>query len=462
MKRPAPAAPALAPALSKCLLTSAQAVLDVLQGRSLSDALATVPGPLRAPVQAISFHAMRRLGLVCAVRNCLVPRTPPKPLLDTLLLVSLAVLDAALYSEQAAADPSLTPLHPSVPVYAVHTVVDQAVRAASRDGLVPWKGLVNACLRRFVREHATLLPQVLKQPEALYNFPDWWIRQVRQAYPHQWQAVLQASNLPGPMVLRVNRRRTTLPALLAAFSGQGIQVTVAGGDALVLQSPRPVHDLPGFSEGWWSVQDLAAQQAALLLPVHDGQRVLDACAAPGGKTAHLLERHALELIALDSDPVRLGRVAENLERLGLSGPTVQLTCADAARLGDWWDGRPFDAILADVPCTASGVVRRHPDIRWLRRESDIAQTAALQRNLIDALWKTLRPGGHLLYATCSIFPQECELQAQAFVQRHPDAQRLQAPGQLLPLSLPGASTLATDGFFYALFVKAPEVVDNCA
>jgi 16S rRNA (cytosine967-C5)-methyltransferase len=180
-------------------------------------------------------------------------------------------------------------------------------------------------------------------------------------------------------------------------------------------------------------------------------RVLDACAAPGGKTAHLLERADLDLLALDSDRLRLERVEQNLDRLGLAGSNVTLRCADAMDVQAWWDGRHFDAVLADVPCTASGVVRRHPDIRWLRREADIVKTAALQARIVDALWQTVKPGGHLLYATCSIFPQEGERQAAQFAARHADAVRQPAPGQLLPLAdEPSASS---DGFFYALFAK---------
>ena len=221
----------------------------------------------------------------------------------------------------------------------------------------------------------------------------------------------------------------------------------------MLTQPRPVHELPGFEQGWWSVQDLSAQLAGALLPVSDGMRVLDACAAPGGKTAHLLERADIHLTALDADPKRLERVGENLERLGLFHDNVTLTCADAADAQAWWDGVPYDAILADVPCTASGVVRRHPDIRWLRREDDIARTAALQRRIVDALWATLKPGGHLLYATCSIFPEEGEWQAHAFEKRHTDASRLPAPGQILPLKQAGEAHPIGDGFFYALFAK---------
>src|SRR5690606_2046453 len=200
---------------------------------------------------------------------------------------------------------------------------------------------------------------------------------------------------------------------------------------------------------WWSVQDLAAQQAAQLLPVEPGMRVLDACAAPGGKMAHLLELADIELLALDSDAMRLERVEQNLHRLGLGGANVTMRCADAMDVNAWWDGRHFDAVLADVPCTASGVVRRHPDIRWLRRDTDIAKTAALQAGIVDALWQTVKPGGHLLYATCSIFPQEGEQQAAQFMARHADAVRKPAPGQLLPLA--SDPLLSSDGFFYALF-----------
>src|SRR5690606_22890769 len=267
---------------------------------------------------------------------------------------------------------------------------------------------------------------------------------------------------PGPMALRVNARRARGEQVLDAFQAAGIEAWSPQPQAIVLAEPRPVQALPGFEQGWWSVQDLSAQQAGRPPPVSDSMRVLDACAAPGGKTAHLLEQADLQLTALDSDPGRLGRVAQNLARLGLDHDGVELKCADAADLAAWWDGRPYDAILADVPCTASGVVRRHPDIRWLHREEDIAQTAALQRRIVDALWSTLKPGGHLLYATCSIFPEEGESQAQAFCVRHGDAVRLPAPGQILPLPAESGDAEAFDerhalavgdGFFYALFAK---------
>src|SRR5690606_3959415 len=325
---------------------------------------------------------MRRLGRATALRAILVPRKPANPLLDALLKVALALLDTA--AEAADPPPGWNPGR-EVPIYAPHTVVDQAVRAASRHKkLAPFKGLVNGVLRRFLRERPVILTQALDDLEAKFNHPRWWVERLQQAYPSQCEALLGAADEPGPMALRVNARRASVDDVLDAFQGAGIDATSPMADAIVLTQPRPVHELPGFQQGWWSVQDLSAQLAGALLPIADGMRVLDACAAPGGKTAHLLERADLELTALDADPQRLARVGENLQRLGLLHDDVVLTAADAADTETWWDGVPYDAILVDVPCTASGVVRRHPDIRWLRREDDISRTAALQRRIVYA------------------------------------------------------------------------------
>ncbi|MNI56748.1 Ribosomal RNA small subunit methyltransferase B [compost metagenome] len=241
--------------------------------------------------------------------------------------------------------------------------------------------------------------------------------------------------------------------MLAAFEAAGLAAQPVGQAGVVLGSPKPVTQLPGFAEGWWSVQDAGAQLAAELLAPTDGMRVLDACSAPGGKTAHLLELADIDLVALDADGERLERVEQNLDRLGLASKRVHLEAADAADLDAWWDGKPFDAVLADVPCTASGIVRRHPDIRWLRRENDVRRTATLQARILDSLWKTVAPGGRLLYVTCSVFPIEGARQALEFLQRHPEAQRLDAPGQLLPVALNATPVEQHDGFFYALFAK---------
>ena len=442
--------PARTLTLSDTILASAQNVQAVLSGRSLSDSLAATPVAVRASAQSVAFHVLRHLGTARAIKQILVRRTPPNPGFDALLLVSLALLDTALeYADEAQPDPA-TWRH--IPVYAVHTVVDQAVRAAnSQHRMRTYKALLNGTLRSFIRQRSDILAQARENSEAVYNHPAWWIDQLRRSYPEQWQALLHSANLPGPMTLRVNERQASVEQVLDSFEKAGIQAVSAGGPAIVLSTPRPVHEVPGFDLGWWSVQDLVAQQAALLLPVKPGMRVLDACAAPGGKTAHLLERVDVALLALDADQSRLERVSQNLERLHLSSSSVTLRCADAADLASWWDGQHFDAILADVPCTASGIVRRHPDIRWLRRSADVAKTAALQRRIVDALWSTLKPGGHMLYATCSIFPQEGEEQAVKFANRHPDAIRQVAPGQLLPLAQDQA--VSHDGFFYALFAK---------
>jgi len=443
------------------MLASAHNVRAVLAGRSLSDSLSQTPAALRAPAQAIAFHAMRHLGLARQIKQILLRRTPPDPLFDALLLVAITLVETAAGHAEARSDDSMsaaaTPEGLSsadrhIPVYAVHTVVNQAVTVAGQQrGMQRYKALLNGALRRFLRERPAILAQARQNPEAAYNHPAWWIKRLRNDYPDDWQALLRAANRPGPMILRVNVRRSSISDMLRELSSAGIDAHQAGMDAILLPEPRPVQAIPGFDEGKWSVQDLAAQQAARLLPLQSGMRVLDACSAPGGKTAHMLERADLNLTALDADAQRLARVSDNLRRLRLDGPHVQMHCAEAENLETWWDGQAFDAVLADVPCTGSGVVRRHPDIRWLRREDDVARTSALQARIADALWRTVRPGGHLLYATCSIFHQECGQQAAAFAARHADAQPMPAPGQILPLERDGVVT--SDGFFYALFAK---------
>ncbi|OZI31955.1 16S rRNA (cytosine(967)-C(5))-methyltransferase [Bordetella genomosp. 10] len=458
-----PPSPRNSAPLQDLLLESAEVVRAVQAGRSMTDAIAQVPPEFRAGAQALSFHAMRHLGEARALRRLLVPRDPPEALLDALLQVSLALLlpsaatsatDTADGTDGAATTGATTASASAAPSYTPHTVVDQAVRAAaSMRRLLPFKGLVNGCLRGFLRDPAGLLAQATKTVEGRWNHPQWWVDKLRSAYPDAWQDLLAAANVPAPLTLRVNRRRATREQVLEAFAAAGIAAGPSGDAGVALAQPRPVAQLPGYEQGWWSVQDAGAQLAAPLLSVRDGERVLDACAAPGGKTAHLLELADVSLTALDADGVRLQQVRENLERLGLRRPDTVLRRADAADLAEWWDGVPYDAVLADVPCTASGIVRRHPDIRWLRRADDVARTVKLQARIVDALWRTVAPGGRLLYVTCSIFPEENERQAAAFAARHADARRLDAPGQLLPVAgdtTPGAQR---DGFFYALFAK---------
>jgi len=435
------------PALSHSLLAAASSVAAVESGQSLTEALADVQPDLRPAAQALAFYAMRHWGMAKALRRTLVEREPPSATMYALIGLSLLLLDASIRAQQEA-PPEDTP------IYSAHTLVDQAVQATQwHRSTASFKGLVNAVLRRFQRERDTFLAKVEGDLEARWNHPRWWIESLQQSYPQQWQALLRAANTHPPLTLRVNLRATTRETVQQAFAEQGMEFKAFGAAGLVLEVPRPITSLPGYAQGWWSVQDAGAQLAAPMLELKDGMQVLDACAAPGGKTAHLLELAKVDLTALDVDAERLERVHQNLKRLGLMRRGIRLVAESAIKTHIWWNGKPFDAVLADLPCTASGIVSRHPDIRWLRRAQDVGQTAKLAREILDSLWSVVAPGGKLLMVTCSIFPQEGEMQAQAFATRHAQAERLSAPGQLLP-HLPDADHPAGyDGFFYALFTR---------
>ena len=451
---------------------AAQAVGGVREGAALPAALAARFAALpaatvalsRGAVQDIAYRTVRRLGTVDWLLRERISKAPP-PAVANLLACALALL---LDDEATAA-------------YAPFTVVDQAVRAtgARREAAFA-KGLVNAVLRGFLRERDALLAAAGNDDVARWNYPQWWIDATRAAWPDAWQSILAAGNLQGPLTLRVNARRATVGAYLERLRAEGIDAIQVGEHAVRLAHALPVDRIPGFAAGDVSVQDAGAQLAAQWLDVRDGMRVLDACAAPGGKTGHLLELADLDLVALESDAARAARIGENLARLGLSAKVI---VGDAAAPSAWYDGRPFDRILADVPCSASGIVRRHPDVRWLRRPADIGRLVSEQRRIVDALWPLVKPGGELLYVTCSIFPEEGDEQARRFESSHPDAVRLDAPGQLLPTSASAASAGASakeaasgptagaryharadaspepdcaadhDGFFYARFQK---------
>ncbi|HTN65959.1 MAG TPA: 16S rRNA (cytosine(967)-C(5))-methyltransferase RsmB, partial [Burkholderiaceae bacterium] len=399
--------------LAFSLTAAAQAITLVRGGTALPQALATVfahgagTTAARGAIQDIAYRSMRQLGLTQALLDLLTERAPPLPvhsLLSCALALMCAPADALPYED--------------------FTVVDQAVTAAAADpATARAKGMVNAVLRRFLRERDALLQQARTSPPARWNYPQWWIDAARTAWPRDWQQILEAGNSAAPLTLRVNRRRGSVADYLQLLTAHALAASQIGPDAVRLQRPLPVAQIPGFEAGLVSVQDAAAQLAAPLLELHDGMRVLDACAAPGGKSGHLLECAQIDLLALDSDATRLTRIDDNLRRLGL---TATLKQGDATR-DDWWDGVPFDCILADVPCTASGIVRRHPDIRWLRRKSDSAQLATLAARILDNLWRMLAPNGKLLFVTCSLWPQESEAQAAAFAMRH-QARRLDAPG----------------------------------
>lgn len=439
-------AAASSPALWQQLQLGAQVLAAIRAGRSATAVLDTAPGRLRPGVQALVFAALRELGRAQALRRLLAPRKPPAGV-DALLCLTLALA----WRDEGAP-------------YEAHTLVNQAVEAAKRSPDMRAQGnFVNACLRRFLRERAALVAQTDSDPVAVWNHPLWWIERLQRERPERWQDILQANNRQAPMTLRVNLRKTTVADYLATLQAAGIQAHAVGAGGVQLAAPLPVHQIPGFTQGLASVQDTAAQMAAPLLLAglaqDAGLRVLDACAAPGGKTAHLLELADLQVTALDIDAVRGERIAENLARLGLQARVV---AADAGTPATWWDGLPFDAILLDAPCTASGIVRRHPDVRWLRRESDIAQLATLQARLLATLWPVLKPGGRLLYCTCSVFREEGEGQVQAFLAHNTQARLLPSPGHLWPCGPQEAQAVTDngrsdhDGFYYALLEKGAD------
>ncbi|WP_106475882.1 16S rRNA (cytosine(967)-C(5))-methyltransferase RsmB [Phytohalomonas tamaricis] len=339
-----------------------------------------------------------------------------------------------------------------------HAAVGETAGAARTLGK-PWATRVlNGCLRRAERERVELQAKVDRAPAAALMHPDWLLKTLRSAWPEQWRDIITANNQQPPMTLRVNTRHLSRDAYLERLNEANLSAMPSrhAADGITLDTPVDVDTLPGFRDGWVSVQDEAAQLAAPLLldGISSDARILDACCAPGGKTAHLLERAPqLDLVALDSDATRLKRVEETLSRLSLRADMIH---ADARSL-DWWDGKGFEALLLDAPCSGTGVIRRHPDIKHLRTPEDIASLAALQSELLDSLWTTLACGGRLLYVTCSVMPEENATQIDAFLKRTPDARALpisaewgQAAGSGRQL-LPGEGN--SDGFFYALIEK---------
>ncbi len=340
---------------------------------------------------------------------------------------------------------------------AAHAAVDETVEAVTALGK-PWaKGMINACLRNYLRNPMRADGIIARDPVARFSHPAWLIDLIRRDHPETWEQILLANNERPPMALRVNLRRQSRDTYLEQLRAAGIAAhTHASVDtAVVLDTPVPVSILPGFAAGAVSVQDAAAQLAATLLDAQPGARILDACAAPGGKMAHLQERSAdLDLLALESEPERAPLIEQNLKRLGLA---ANIATGDAGAPETWWDKRPFDRILADVPCSATGVIRRHPDIKLRRQPQDLEKLNAAQARILDGLWPTLRPGGKLLYVTCSVLAAENENQIAAFLKRHADA--LESP---LALAVAGArrhgiqilpGTDAMDGFFYACVAK---------
>ena len=422
---------------------AAELVYAVIQeGRSLNDLLPNVSqqisdGRDRGLLKELVFGSLRHHRRLATLRDRLLsqPLQQPQGKLAQLLVVGLYQL-----------------LYTRVPA---HAAVADTVEAVSDIGEERARGLVNAVLRNSQRKADSLLADIDRNWELKHSHPDWLVSALKKAYGRDTEAVLAANNSPAPMSLRVNPQRGSVASYQALLQSLDIAATVhpEARDALVLAQPMDVQQLPGFADGAVSVQDVAAQLAADFLDIGPGMRVLDACSAPGGKTAHLLEREpTLKLLALDSDASRLQRVRENLQRLQLS---AELKAVDAGATAAWWDQQPFDRILLDAPCSGTGVIRRHPDIKWLRRERDIPALAEQQLQLLRSLWSTLARGGKLLYATCSSLPAENAELIKTFLAGQNDAQLQLLPGQPADsvgrIIRPGESGM--DGFYYALLAK---------
>ncbi|WP_261857597.1 16S rRNA (cytosine(967)-C(5))-methyltransferase RsmB [Photobacterium sanguinicancri] len=408
------------------------------QGQSLSNVLPAAQQEVRerdqALLQEICYGVLRWLPRLESITNHLMdkPLKGKQRVFHHLILVGLYQLG-----------------HMRIPAHAAVAETVDATKTLKKPQL---RGLINAILRNYQRQQEALDAQSISHDAGRYGHPSWLLKLLKASYPEQLEAIVEANNTKAPMWLRVNRQHNTRDEYRVLLDNEGIATELhpQAGDALRLLKPCDVTQLPGFADGWVSVQDAAAQLAVEYLQPQAGELILDCCAAPGGKTAHIMERQPdTQVVAIDCDEHRLSRVHENLERLNL---TAQVLCADARYPSDWWQGEKFDRILLDAPCSATGVIRRHPDIKWLRRADDIAALAELQAEIFDAMWLQLKSGGTLVYATCSITPQENSEQVKAFLGRTADATLMDSdptnPGRQI---LPGEEQM--DGFYYAVLKK---------
>jgi 16S rRNA (cytosine967-C5)-methyltransferase len=411
-------------------------------GQSLTSALDTALKAVessqdKAFVQAICYGVCRTYHRLDFILNTLIDKPLKSPDVKSLILIGLYQLKYMRVKP--------------------HAAVSETVQAARK---IVWaKALVNAVLRGYLRKQDELEQQADKVRTAALSHPNWLIKNIEHDWPEQAETILFENNQPPPMALRVNLTKTSRDQYLQLLIEQNLSASAVDFTAtgIILDKPVPIEALPHFADGWVSVQDIAAQLAASLLDAQPGQRVLDVCAAPGGKTAHVLEQQpdVSELVAVDIDESRMLRVSDNLGRLNLQ---ATLVIADAAKPNDWWDGKPFDRILLDAPCSATGVIRRHPDIKVLRRESDIAALTILQKTILNAIWPLLASGGTLLYVTCSVLKQENELQIQDLLSSHDDAIELPITTNEWGVSCAVGKQILTgksamDGFYYARLVK---------
>lgn len=418
---------------------AAQTIEQVVeQGQSLSQVLPAVQLKVaekdRPLLQALCFGVLRTLPqLEWFVQQLMSrPMTGKQRTVHYLILVGLYQL-----------------LYTRIPPHAALAETVEGAIAIKRQS---FKGVINGVLRQFQRQQETLQAASAKD-ESHYLHPKWLLQQLKSAYPHQWKAIVDANNQQPPMWLRVNSQHNTREEWLTLLEEIGLtgQAHPEYRDAVLLDTPVPVHVLPGFDKGWVTVQDASAQGCVDLLDPQNGEFILDLCAAPGGKTTHILERAPkAKVLAVDVDAQRIKRVYENLERLGMQAEVKQ---GDGRYPQQWYEGPKFDRILLDAPCSATGVIRRHPDIKWLRRDRDIPELASLQKEIIDAIWPYLKSGGTLLYATCSVLPEENSDQIRAFLSSHDDATLVETGD----MKMPGVQNLPLvdggDGFFYAKLIK---------
>ena len=418
---------------------AASTIEEVAAGKNLQELLAVLRHAHpelglseKGALQDIAYGCQRYAGSLRFMLSKMLNKPISNSRLESLLLVALYQLNHTRN--------------------APHAVVNEAVENIARIGKGQYRSFANAILRRFLREKEALNSLCKTDDTAKYNYPQWWQAYLKNHYPKHWHNILAATMQPPPMTLRINRRHGNSESYLKELEQAGLAGKALDDYAVRLHEAVSVNALPGFAEGRVSVQDWGAQQAAYLLKPQSGERILDACAAPGGKTGHLLEMADCQMTALDISSERMARVHSNLQRLGFLSENknfqtgmVQLKSSDAADLAGWYEGKPFDAILADVPCTASGVVKRNPDIKWLRRPGDALKTARQQEPLLDSLWSVLRPGGRMLLATCSLFEEENQQQLSRFLTRHADAQCSESR-----VLIPNGNQ---DGFYYALIHK---------
>lgn len=406
--------------------------------KALEVCLAGQPNEMKRVVQSLLYTTVRHRAKVELLLGKLVKK-PPQENTKALLYIALALL---LEGKEKA-----------------FTVVNQAVDAAKMNAETAWSsGFINAVLRNFLRSRSQLTVSFKTNLSAQFNAPGWWISKVRQAYPNQWRGILSTQNKQPPLTVRVNRSKISVSDFLLKLEQNGLTGKQVGSWAVVIEPACPVNKIPGFFEGLCSIQDAGSQLVTELLTLKDGDRVLDACAAPGGKSAQLLETYKLDLTAMEIDPKRAPRIKDTLSRLNLNAKIVVGDASDEScveKLGD------FDAIVLDAPCTASGIVRRHPDIVWSRRPEDVALLAQRQRKILETLWKRLPYGKDLLYIVCSLFPEEGPEQIKCFLEKHPEAHLKGTPLtpdgvlRLLPTEQEADKNLPSnhDGFFYALLTK---------